>query len=38
MKILSLYTPVTEFEERVSPAFIAAVKVRRLNLTVKAGK
>lgn len=27
VKILSLYTPVTEFEERVSPAFIAAVEV-----------
>lgn len=27
VKILSLYTPVADFEERVSPAFIAAVKV-----------
>lgn len=35
VKILSLYTPVTEFEERVSPAFIAAVKVRRLELQNK---
>uniref|UniRef100_H3D867 Myosin VAb n=1 Tax=Tetraodon nigroviridis TaxID=99883 RepID=H3D867_TETNG len=26
VKILSLYTPASEFEERVSPAFIAAVK------------